>query len=150
MFCIWYNYFTSFSKWADYTDIFTAMKFALETQYNQSKNDFKFRLTLANIDTVDAYKLTRIICRQVRNCIFFPISFGVERIKLEILRCRILLLIYLFQFQGGIFALMGTVDPESFDTLHSYANAFEMPFVTPWFPESMYSSSPKVCNYNGI
>ena len=42
---------------------------------------------------------------------------------------------------------MGTVDPESFDTLHSYANAFEMPFVTPWFPESMYSSSPKVCNY---
>ena len=42
---------------------------------------------------------------------------------------------------------MGTVDPESFDALHSYANAFEMPFVTPWFPESMYSSSPKVCNY---
>jgi hypothetical protein len=27
---------------------------------------------------------------------------------------------------------MGTVDPESFDTLHSYANAFEMPFLTPW------------------
>ena len=67
--------------------------------------------------------------------------------KLEILRRRILLLFYSFQFQGGIFALMGTVDPESFDTLHSYANAFEMPFVTPWFPESMYSSSPKVCNY---
>ena len=42
---------------------------------------------------------------------------------------------------------MGTVDPESFDTLHSYANAFEMPFVTPWFPESMYSSSPKVREY---
>ena len=32
---------------------------------------------------------------------------------------------------------MGTVDPESFDTLHSYANAFEMPFVTPWFPEAV-------------
>ena len=79
MFCIEYNHFTSSSKWADYTDIFTAMKFALETQYNQSKNDFKFRLTLANIDTVDAYKLTRIICRQVRNCIFFPISFGETR-----------------------------------------------------------------------
>ena len=43
---------------------------------------------------------------------------------------------------------MGTVDPESFDTLHSYANAFEMPFVTPWFPESMYSSSPKVLYQN--
>ena len=65
----------------------------------------------------------------------------------KILTSRILLLLYSFQFQGGIFALMGTVDPESFDTLHSYANAFEMPFVTPWFPESMYSSSPKVCNY---
>lgn len=36
---------------------------------------------------------------------------------------------------------MGTVDPESFDTLHSYANAFEMPFVTPWFPESAYQSA---------
>ena len=127
------------------------MKFALETQYNQSKNDFKFRLTLANIDTVDAYKLTRIICRQVRNCIFHPILFGVLILrKFEILRRGILLLFYSFQFQGGIFALMGTVDPESFDTLHSYANAFEMPFVTPWFPESMYSSSPKVCNYNVI
>jgi len=45
------------------------------------------------------------------------------------------------QFDRGIFALMGTVDPESFDTLHSYANAFEMPFVTPWFPESAYQSS---------
>lgn len=33
---------------------------------------------------------------------------------------------------------MGSVDPESFDTLNSYANAFEMPFVTPWFPESAY------------
>ena len=73
--------------------------------------------------------------------------FILNLVKLEILRRRILLLFYSFQFQGGIFALMGTVDPESFDTLHSYANAFEMPFVTPWFPESMYSSSPKVCNH---
>jgi hypothetical protein len=44
------------------------------------------------------------------------------------------------QFRGtqpntGAYAIMGTVDPESFDTLHSFANAFEMPFVTPWFPE---------------
>ena len=36
---------------------------------------------------------------------------------------------------------MGAVDPESFDTLHSYANAFEMPFVTPWFPETAYGLS---------
>ncbi len=33
---------------------------------------------------------------------------------------------------------MGTVDPESFDTLHSYSNAFEMPFVTPLVPEAVY------------
>ena len=59
------NVFFFYSNWADYTDIFTAMKFALESQHNQSKNDFKFHLTLANIDTVDAYKLSRIICRQV-------------------------------------------------------------------------------------
>ncbi len=41
--------------------------------------------------------------------------------------------------------MVGTVDPESFDTLHSYANAFEMPFVTPWFPESMYHA-PKLAD----
>ena len=35
----------------------------------------------------------------------------------------------------------GTADPESLDTLHSYANAYEMPFVTPWFPESIYHDS---------
>ena len=38
----------------------------------------------------------------------------------------------------GIFALMGTAYPESFDTLHSYGNAFEMPFVTLLAPESAY------------
>ena len=48
-----------------------------------------------------------------------------------------------FQFERGIYALMGTVDPESFDTLHSYAKAFEMPFVTPWFPESVYQQGSR-------
>ena len=37
------------------------------------------------------------------------------------------------QFDRGVFSVMGSVDPESFDTLHSYANAFEMPFLTPWY-----------------
>jgi hypothetical protein len=45
---------------------------------------------------------------------------------------KIIVDIFSEKFERGIFALMGTVDPESFDTLHSYANAFEMPFVTPW------------------
>lgn len=38
----------------------------------------------------------------------------------------------------GAFAIMGAVDPQSFDTLHSFSNAFEMPFVTPWFPEKNF------------
>eukprot|EP00094_Tigriopus_californicus_P004677 TCALIF_04499-PA protein Name:"Similar to GluRIA Glutamate receptor 1 (Drosophila melanogaster)" AED:0.23 eAED:0.23 QI:77/0.88/0.9/1/1/0.9/10/441/909 len=96
---------TILSLWEDYKEVFTAMQFALEQQHNQTNKLFQFKLFADNIKTVDAYKLTRIICRQ---------------------------------FERGIFALMGTVDPESFDTLHSYANAFEMPFVTPWFPESVY------------
>ena len=67
-----YLYFTFYlnSNWAGYSDIITAVKFALESQHNQSKNDFKFHLTLANIDTVDAYKLSRIICRQVNQYLF--------------------------------------------------------------------------------
>lgn len=36
--------------------------------------------------------------------------------------------------------MLGAVSPDSFDTLHSYSNTFQMPFVTPWFPE-------KVCTY---
>ena len=50
---------------------------------------------------------------------------------------------FTFQFERGVYALMGTVDPESFDTLNSYAKAFEMPFVTPWFPESVHQVEMK-------
>ena len=98
---------TILSLWDDYKEVFSAMQFALEQQHNQTNRLFHFKLYADNIKTVDAYKLTRIICRQI---------------------------------ERGIFALLGTVDPESFDTLHSYADAFEMPFVTPWFPESLYRS----------
>ena len=35
------------------------------------------------------------------------------------------------------------VDPESLDTLHSYANAYQMPFVTPWFPTTSNVQSIK-------
>jgi ionotropic glutamate receptor len=96
---------TIFSVWDSYKDVFTAMQYALERHTNDSGKMFQFKMYADNIRTVDAYKLTRIVCRQ---------------------------------FERGIYAMVGTVDPESFDTLHSYANAFEMPFVTPWFPESMY------------
>jgi hypothetical protein len=33
--------------------------------------------------------------------------------------------------------MLGAVNPDSFDTLHSYSNTFKMPFVTPWFPEKV-------------
>ena len=35
--------------------------------------------------------------------------------------------------------MVGAVNPDSFDTLHSYSNTFEMPFLTPWFPEKVCS-----------
>ncbi|CAH0716026.1 unnamed protein product, partial [Brenthis ino] len=37
--------------------------------------------------------------------------------------------------------MLGAVTPESFDTLHSYTNTFQMPFVTPWFPEKVIPPS---------
>lgn len=94
------------SVWDSYADVFTAMQYALEKHTNDTAKMFQFTVYADRIRTVDAYKLTRIVCRQ---------------------------------FERGIFAMVGTVDPESLDTLHSYANAYEMPFVTPWFPESMGS-----------
>ena len=40
--------------------------------------------------------------------------------------------------------MLGAVNPDSFDTLHSYSNTFKMPFVTPWFPEKV---SPEVLSF---
>lgn len=41
------------------------------------------------------------------------------------------------QFSRGVYSMLGAVSPDSFDTLHSYSNTFQMPFVTPWFPEKV-------------
>jgi hypothetical protein len=57
---------TILSQWDDYREVFTAMQFALEQQHNKSNKLFHFKLYADNIKTVDAYKLTRIICRQVK------------------------------------------------------------------------------------
>lgn len=56
------------------------------------------------------------------------------------------------QFSRGVFAMMGAVSPDSFDTLHSYSNTFQMPFVTPWFPEkvSLHPSFQKIVNHNFV
>ncbi|XP_026474738.1 glutamate receptor 1-like [Ctenocephalides felis] len=51
------------------------------------------------------------------------------------------------QFSLGVFAMLGAVSPDSFDTLHSYSNTFQMPFVTPWFPEKVLTPSSGFLDY---
>lgn len=43
--------------------------------------------------------------------------------------------------------MLGSVSPDSFDTLHSYSNTFQMPFVTPWFPEQVRTFIIYIYNY---
>ncbi|XP_075228817.1 glutamate receptor IB [Lycorma delicatula] len=43
--------------------------------------------------------------------------------------------------------MLGAVSPDSFDTLHSYSNTFQMPFVTPWFPEKVLTPSSGFLDY---
>jgi len=67
---------TIFSKAPDWQDVFDAMNLAMEGHTTAANNataataaaantDFDMKFYVDNIDTVDAYKLTKIICRQV-------------------------------------------------------------------------------------
>lgn len=40
-------------------------------------------------------------------------------------------------FENGAYALIAAVSPSSFETYHAYANLFQIPLVTPWFPEKV-------------
>ncbi|XP_068232911.1 glutamate receptor 1-like [Palaemon carinicauda] len=51
------------------------------------------------------------------------------------------------QFSRPVYAMVGSVQPDSFDTLHSYANTFQMPFITPWFPENVPNPSSGLMDY---
>ncbi|XP_046410710.1 glutamate receptor 1 isoform X1 [Neodiprion pinetum] len=51
------------------------------------------------------------------------------------------------QFSRGVYSMLGAVSPDSFDTLHSYSNTFQMPFVTPWFPEKVLTPSSGFLDY---
>nr|XP_012232502.1 PREDICTED: glutamate receptor 1-like isoform X3 [Linepithema humile] len=51
------------------------------------------------------------------------------------------------QFSRGVFSMLGAVSPDSFDTLHSYSNTFQMPFVTPWFPEKVLTPSSGLLDF---
>jgi len=46
--------------------------------------------------------------------------------------------------------MLGAVSPDSFDTLHSYSNTFQMPFVTPWFPEKVSPYAMGIPIYRGV
>ncbi|KAI5700548.1 hypothetical protein M8J75_000369 [Diaphorina citri] len=43
--------------------------------------------------------------------------------------------------------MLGAVSPDSFDTFHSYSNTFQMPFITPWFPEKVLAPSSGFLDY---
>ncbi|OWR42780.1 hypothetical protein KGM_207189 [Danaus plexippus plexippus] len=43
--------------------------------------------------------------------------------------------------------MLGAVTPDSFDTLHSYTNTFQVPFVTPWFPEKVIPPTSGLIDY---
>ncbi|CAK1554882.1 unnamed protein product [Leptosia nina] len=51
------------------------------------------------------------------------------------------------QYTRGAVAMLGSVPSDSFDTLHSYANTFQMPFITPWFPEKVMPMSSSTTDY---
>ncbi|XP_068222517.1 glutamate receptor 1-like isoform X2 [Palaemon carinicauda] len=99
----------------DSTEIQGAFLHAMH-QYNQNTTarHIKLHAYVDIISTADAFKISRLICRQ---------------------------------FSRPVYAMVGSVQPDSFDTLHSYANTFQMPFVTPWFPENVPNPSSGLMDY---
>ena len=48
------------------TEVFNAMKFAMDSHTSSNRSrDFVLKFYVDKIDTVDAYKLTKVICKQV-------------------------------------------------------------------------------------
>ncbi|XP_045107939.1 glutamate receptor 1-like isoform X2 [Portunus trituberculatus] len=70
---------------------------------------------------------------------FVDIISTADAFKISRLICR--------QFSRPVYAMVGSVQPDSFDTLHSYTNTFQMPFVTPWFPENVPNPSSGLMDY---
>lgn len=57
---------TIFSKAPDWVDVYDAMNLAMEGHTSSNSSvDFDMKFYVDNIDTIDAYKLTKIICKQV-------------------------------------------------------------------------------------
>lgn len=51
-------------------DVFNAMSFAMDSHSSSNRSrDFMLKFFVDKIDTVDPYKLTKVICKQVRNAL---------------------------------------------------------------------------------
>ncbi|XP_043243542.1 glutamate receptor 1-like isoform X2 [Amphibalanus amphitrite] len=87
----------------------SAMLAAMREQQRNPSLDFVLDPTVSVINTVNVYKISRLICDKV--------------------------------FSLGVHLMLGYVNPDAFDTLHSYANTFQMPFVAPWFPQKVRQMS---------
>ncbi|XP_023943017.1 glutamate receptor 1-like [Bicyclus anynana] len=112
-----------------YVGVLSAQSFAVEKisvgaifdqNTEEVQNVFKYALAVHN---------QNISSRRLELQAYVDVINTADAFKLSRLICN--------QFARGVFAMLGAVTPESFDTLHSYTNTFQMPFVTPWFPEKV-------------
>ncbi|KAM3969050.1 LOW QUALITY PROTEIN: glutamate receptor 1 [Aphomia sociella] len=107
---------------------FPVEKIAVGAIFDQNtdeiQNVFKYAMTMHN---------QNISSRRLELQAYVDVINTADAFKLSRLICN--------QFARGVFAMLGAVTPESFDTLHSYTNTFQMPFVTPWFPEKVIPPS---------
>ncbi|CAK1554887.1 unnamed protein product [Leptosia nina] len=107
---------------------FSVEKIAVGAIFDQDteeiQNVFKYAMSVHN---------QNISSRRLELQAFVDVINTADAFKLSRLICT--------QFARGVFAMLGAVNPESFDTLHSYTNTFQMPFVTPWFPEKVIPPS---------
>ncbi|XP_045784619.1 glutamate receptor 1-like [Maniola jurtina] len=71
--------------------------------------------------------------------LFVDIINTADAFKLSRLICH--------QFSRGVVSMLGAIPPDSFDTLHSYTNTFQVPFVTPWFPEKVIPPTSGLIDY---
>ncbi|XP_034839785.1 glutamate receptor 1-like isoform X1 [Maniola hyperantus] len=103
---------------------FPVEKIAVGAIFDQNteevQNVFKYAMAVHN---------QNISSRRLELQAYVDVINTADAFKLSRLICN--------QFARGVFAMLGAVTPESFDTLHSYTNTFQMPFVTPWFPEKV-------------
>ncbi|XP_076169974.1 glutamate receptor IB isoform X2 [Ptiloglossa arizonensis] len=90
-----------------------------------------FRFAMSNHNNNTTRKFDLLVFVQVINT--------ADAYKLSRLICD--------QFSRGVYSMLGAVSPDSFDTLHSYSNTFQMPFVTPWFPEKVLTPSSGLLDY---